>query len=471
MLHWFGQKVKSGCKRLIYNNIQTFDFSFFYCIFPVISCYPILNSNNLSQKLNLKSMSFNLIEAAKSLFTSELISKASSSLGESQGSISKAISGIIPTIFSGLLNKTSTAEGAGTVASMVEEQQNAGIINNLAGFFGEEAGGLPGKGAGLLSWLFGNQTESVSNLVSGFSGVKPSSIASLMSMALPAVLGIIGKHTPGNSADSISSFLNSQKENIASAVPYGLNPGGLLSAANTPVSAPAATQSEVTGGSESGSKILLPLLLLAAVAIGAWYFIQKGCNNESANTSATSADTSKHSEITGTDTSKNSNQTTVNTGIKESLKVKLANGTEIDAYKGGIEDKLVAFLGTEWTKLGADSLKKIWFDFDNLNFETGKSILLPESEKQLENIAAILKAYPAARVKIGGYTDKTGNEEANLKLSGERANAAKIGLEKRGVAAQITGAEGYGSSMAKYPATAPETDRVKDRHVSLSIRQ
>ncbi len=40
-------------------------------------------------------MSFNLVDAAKGLFTNEMIGKASSYLGESESGISKALSGII----------------------------------------------------------------------------------------------------------------------------------------------------------------------------------------------------------------------------------------------------------------------------------------------------------------------------------------------------------------------------------------
>lgn len=154
----------------------------------------------------------------------------------------------------------------------------------------------------------------------------------------------------------------------------------------------------------------------------------------------------------------------------ESIKVKLPNGAELDAFKGGIEDKLVAFLQTDYKKLGADSLKKIWFDFDNLNFKTGSAELTLESQKQVDNIAAILKAFPAVKIKIGGYTDKTGNEASNKKLSGDRAKSVRVALDKGGVATQIVDAEGYGSAQAKYPADAPESDRVKDRRVSVSVR-
>jgi outer membrane protein OmpA-like peptidoglycan-associated protein len=97
-------------------------------------------------------------------------------------------------------------------------------------------------------------------------------------------------------------------------------------------------------------------------------------------------------------------------------------------------------------------------------------VLTAESQKQVDNMTAILKAYPAVKLKIGGYTDKVGNEAANVKLSGARATAVKEALGKAGVGTQVDGAEGYGSKFAVYAADAPEADRVKDRHVSVSVR-
>ena len=78
---------------------------------------------------------------------------------------------------------------------------------------------------------------------------------------------------------------------------------------------------------------------------------------------------------------------------------------------------------------------------------------------------------PKAKVKIGGYTDKVGDEARNKKLSGDRASAVASALKVAGVGGQVTGAEGYGSQFAKFPASAPEEDRVKDRRVSLSVRE
>lgn len=151
-----------------------------------------------------------------------------------------------------------------------------------------------------------------------------------------------------------------------------------------------------------------------------------------------------------------------------SIKVKLVDGTELDAHKGGIEDKLVTFLSDANSKAGKD----VWFDFDNLNFKTGSAQLTEESNAQVKNIAAILKAYPSLKVKIGGYTDKSGDSTANMKLSQSRADAVLAALKAIGAnQAQLVGAEGYGSMYAKAAADAPDEERKLDRHISLGIRE
>lgn len=182
--------------------------------------------------------------------------------------------------------------------------------------------------------------------------------------------------------------------------------------------------------------------------------IIKGCSADtSSNTSALSGTTPASTE-----------QTSVT-----SIKVKLPDGTELNAYKGGIEDKLVAYLNST---APADSISKgRWFDFDNLNFKTGSAEITDASMQQVQNLSAILKAYPKVSLKIGGYTDKTGNEQENQKLSQQRADAVQEALKKTGaVNTQLAGAEGYGSQYAKAAADAPDEERQADRRISVNVR-
>lgn len=418
-------------------------------------------------------MSFNLLDTAKNYFTPEFVNQASSTLGESNTGISKALSGIIPAELAGILRKaTSGSEGANSIFNYTKEAAVA--LPSSPNF--TSLSNLPAKtGVGnFLSNLFGEKQSGIASMISKFAGIKDSSASSLMNMGLPAIMGLLGKYAEQNhmSANSLSGFLSSQKDQIMNALPSGLfSLAGMIGFGNVPSlsSATAEIKSNLLNRGEAAVKktgtttwIWLLFLVIVAAAL-VWYFMSRS------NKSSIGTVTTDTTAVAKTD------HTTVAPlqviTIPELIKVKLPTGKELDAYKGGIEDQLVTFLSGDWKSMSEDQLKTKWFNFDNLNFNTGSATLMPESQKQLKNIAAILKAFPDAKIKIGGYTDAAGNAAINKKLSQDRADAARSGLIKLGVGSQVIGAVGYGSEFAKYPATASEEERATDRHVSISVRK
>lgn len=141
---------------------------------------------------------------------------------------------------------------------------------------------------------------------------------------------------------------------------------------------------------------------------------------------------------------------------------KLTSGVDLNIPELGIENKLLAFIKSD---KAVD--KTTWFDFDRLTFDTGKATLKPASQEQLKNIAEILKAYPAVNVKLGGYTDNTGNADSNLKLSQDRANSVRAELEKMGVDKDRLEAEGYGQ---EHPVASNDSQEGRAQNRRISIR-
>ena len=80
----------------------------------------------------------------------------------------------------------------------------------------------------------------------------------------------------------------------------------------------------------------------------------------------------------------------------------------------------------------------------------------------------MLKAYPAVALKIGGYTDNTGDPDRNLKLSDNRAKAVMAALVAMGAARARLEAEGYGP---QFPVASNDTEegRAKNRRISLRV--
>jgi outer membrane protein OmpA-like peptidoglycan-associated protein len=435
-------------------------------------------------------MSFNLIDSAKGLFTNEMVSKASSYLGESESGVAKAISGILPSVLGGLVNKASDNDGAGVVASMAQESHSSGILGNLEGVLGNDGGGMLNKGAGLLSSLFGGKLDGLSGLISSFSGLKSSSVSSLMSMAAPAVLGMIGKHASNNNlgASGIASLLNSQKDNIAAAMPSGLNLSSVLGNFGSDVSntaktatASATNYANQTVGKSGGSmsmKILLPLLILAAVAMAVVYLFGKGCNkgtdvvadgNDSLKTTTEQVTTEVKETAAATVGKLDSLTGNFVYDLGKTISIDLPNGAgKLEVGENSTENKLYKFLSDANATL--DTVKGNWFEFTNVKFKTGGSEITEESMTQLKNMVAIAKGYPTAQFKLGGYTDNTGSVAGNIALSQKRADAVAAMLVKLGADAKsFVGAKGYGPEWPVADNATAE-GRAQNRRVAVNVK-
>ena len=146
-------------------------------------------------------------------------------------------------------------------------------------------------------------------------------------------------------------------------------------------------------------------------------------------------------------------------------KLKLADGNEITVGGNSAEKKLVDFI----TDANKAVDKTTWFTMDRLYFETGKTTLKTASQEQLKNIAAILKAYPAIELKLGGYTDNRGDSAANVKLSADRAAIAKDELVKLGVASARLSAEGYGAQFPVCEANDTKECKAQNRRIDVRV--
>ncbi|GAA4742511.1 OmpA family protein [Flavisolibacter ginsenosidimutans] len=419
-------------------------------------------------------MAVNIIETIKGYLTPDLISKASNMLGESESGVSKALSGLVPAVFGGLISKATSGSqaGANEVLALSKESYQSGFPGNITNML---SGGLTTGGGGMLENFFGNKLQSIISAIASFAGIKSSSAHSLFNVATPLATGALGKYAMENNLDAngLSSFLQSQKANVAAMLPAGLSGvlglSGLTSSMSPVGSEARQTVSDTTAYAKDtyerkgGTNWLVWILLLAGVAALLW-FLTRGCNNESKST--TTGDSTTMTTMPSDTSTKMAPAPAM--PPRESMKVKLADGTEINAFKGGVEDQLVTCLNDASCAAGKDK----WFDFDNINFKTGSATLTDSSAAQVSNIVAILKAYPKAKIKIGGYTDKTGNADANKKLSQQRADAVMNAIKTGGAnASQLVGAEGYGSEFAKVDASASDEARKVDRRIAVQLRE
>ena len=106
----------------------------------------------------------------------------------------------------------------------------------------------------------------------------------------------------------------------------------------------------------------------------------------------------------------------------------------------------------------------------NVNFETGKATLLPDSYAALDEVGGILLKWPQLSIEIGGHTDSRGRVEKNQILSEQRAQSVKNYLVDKfpGLAtAQLT-TKGYGSNRPLVPNSSA-LNMSKNRRVEFKV--
>ena len=242
----------------------------------------------------------------------------------------------------------------------------------------------------------------IANKISNFAGIKLGSANSLMSLAAPMVMGIIGKQVSGSNMTSngLMSLLTSQKDHVADAIPAGLGDklGGLLglgsmfggasSLGSGMTNDAPKTVSDVTNYNRerveeisSGlPKWLLPLIIGAIIIAGLLYFM-RGCNKtpEVVSTSTDSLSTGMSAEMDTVASSAGSAMSSATDAVKKLFMLKLPDGSEIEVPEGSLEDQIVKYIQDDSQKVD----KKTWFNFDRLLFDTGKSTLKTQSQEQI----------------------------------------------------------------------------------------
>ena len=86
------------------------------------------------------------------------------------------------------------------------------------------------------------------------------------------------------------------------------------------------------------------------------------------------------------------------------------------------------------------------FTLQDLHFETSKSIIQKSSFPSLNLVADFLKRKPNIYIEISGHTDSDGDDQLNLALSKERANAVRNYLVSKGVSQNQMRAIGFGET-------------------------
>jgi outer membrane protein OmpA-like peptidoglycan-associated protein len=326
----------------------------------------------------------------------------------------------------------------------------ASTIETLLGAVGGGAmsASLMAGGRQLLGSLFGSKQDEVADVVAKSSHLSGSSARSLLSIAAPIVMSILGREisTRGLDAGGLMSLLTGQRASIASAVPsalagiLGLRGGSEAERIRHEPALPPAYRDPVEPV-RGRPTWLLPAVAagLVGIALALFGLLPWGQRDVTTQTTVPYASPRQLASLT------------------------LPTGEKISVTAGSFLQQFNTFLSSK-----GDTSVSQRFVFDDLTFETGSAMLTAQSVETVNALAQTLKAYPAVKIGLEGFTDATGDAATNKQLSQERAEAIKNRLVQSGIAETRITTAGFGSEK---PLASNDTEdgRAKNRRTEVVV--
>ena len=411
-------------------------------------------------------MAPNLLRLVTDEFRGDTLNKVASAIGETPAKTQAALGGAIPALLAGIGSKASTTSGAGEMfdairSSNLDTNQFATAASALAAPNG--ISGLTAMGPSLLKTVLGDRVGGLTDGLASFAGINRASSGSLLSLALPIILSLVGRRAGalGGGVAGLMSLFKGQNflQDVPSGLAGALGLGGATAAARqgfAEAERHAAAYVPEAPRKSSWWKWVVPLALLAGLI---WLLTSLFSRPEAPKVAVNTPPAPSVTPPAVTPPS----VTLPKVDLGAFIDKVLPSGLSLRIPTNGVENRLIGFIEDK-TK-GVD--KETWFSFDRLEFETASDKLKPSSQEQLRNIAEIMKAYPKVNVKIGGYTDNVGEPAANQRLSQNRAVNTMNELVALGVDRSRLAAEGYGE---QFPVADNSTEEGRQRNRRIDVR-
>jgi len=407
-------------------------------------------------------MATSIMDSIQGLITPEIKQALISRLGESPQAVQSGLGAATAATLGGLASKASDSGFLGQILGLLGGGTGQSLLSNLSSI---AASGPSGSTAELvdrfLPMVFGSKQSQVGNAISQQYGLSSSSALGLLKMAAPLVLAFFGKMQSAGSlnASSLGSMLRAEVPSLGNYLPSGLA-STLTGLASSTASRAATVVQSSADATRGAPRWLVPAAIVGALVL-AWLVIRSMNSPKEAVQTAANVTTQAAS---GAANAVGNAATAAWAALGDMMRVKLPDGSDLNVPSRGVEARLVSYLNDSTAPVSDTT----WFDFDRLLFDTGRATLQPASQEQLTNIAAILKAYPQVKIRLGGYTDNTGDPATNLRLSQERADNVMQELVKLGIDPARMSATGYGAENP-IADNSTEEGRQKNRRISLRV--
>ena len=139
-------------------------------------------------------------------------------------------------------------------------------------------------------------------------------------------------------------------------------------------------------------------------------------------------------------------------------------GYYMDVQEAKLRDKMKG-TGVSVTRSGDNIILNMP---NNVTFDSSSATLKPAGANTLTGVAAVLKEYNKTAVNVIGYTDSTGSQDLNMRLSQQRADSVASSLITQGVEANRIRTSGMGPANPIASNSTAE-GKAQNRRVEITL--
>jgi hypothetical protein len=170
----------------------------------------------------------------KQVSTGDNLSLISKSVGGDEKGVQSALGMGLPMIMGSMANTASKPGGSEMISGLLGQMGGTNPMDNLGSFLGSPAAA---GGSGMASSLLGSQLGPIQNAIAQKTGLPPAIVGNVLGIAVPMVLGAVGKMFAGKKVDQqgLTSMLGEQSKMAMQSSPEAASMANELAGAQTEV--------------------------------------------------------------------------------------------------------------------------------------------------------------------------------------------------------------------------------------------
>ena len=162
-----------------------------------------------------------VLDDLRSRLSGDTVNDISRRIGADPAQTKQAIDAALPMLLAALGKEAADPERGDGLKQAIREDHDGSVVDNLGAYLSGQMSGRATNGNGILDHVLGERREPAVQALSSRSGLDFGTIASLLPLLAPIVMGMLGKKERGGglSLDSITDALGRDTQRAANEQP------------------------------------------------------------------------------------------------------------------------------------------------------------------------------------------------------------------------------------------------------------